>query len=173
MSQLSYWEQLEELGLYSLQRRRERYIVIYVWKILEGFVPNIATGEASLTDKWHQRRGRECSVPNVKPSATVRIQNIRRASFAINGPRIFNSLPQSIRNITKCDLTVFKTQLDRFLRRVPDQPLIPGYTAIRQCDTNSLIDWLGNAQLQSQLEDSVRQSDVADAAAAIPGDHGQ
>ncbi|MPC13244.1 hypothetical protein E2C01_005968 [Portunus trituberculatus] len=30
---LNYWERLKELRLYSLQRR-ERYLVMYVWKIL-------------------------------------------------------------------------------------------------------------------------------------------
>lgn len=37
---INYWERLKHLRLYSLQRRRERYIAIYVWKILEGMVPN-------------------------------------------------------------------------------------------------------------------------------------
>ena len=36
MTGLSYPERLK---LYSLQCRRERYIIIYVWKILEGLVP--------------------------------------------------------------------------------------------------------------------------------------
>ena len=65
MYHLSYWEQLSTLRLYSLQRRRERYTAIYTWKILERHVPNIASGEVSLTAKWHQRRGRECVVPKV------------------------------------------------------------------------------------------------------------
>ena len=173
MSHLSYWEQLSTLGLYSLQRRRERYIAIYTWKILEGQVPNIGSGEASLSAKWHQRRGRECVVPKVNTTAPVKIQNIRRASFAINGPRIFNSLPQHIRDTTNCDLNIFKSRLDRFLRNVPDQPLIPGYTSYRLCDTNSLLDWLGNAHLQVHLEGSTQQSGVTDLAAAIHGDHGQ
>ena len=173
MANLSYWEQLSTLGLYSLQRRRERYIAIYTWKILESHVPNIGSGEASLSAKWHQRRGRECVVPKVNSSAPVKIQNIRRASFAINGPRIFNSLPQHIRDTTNCDLNTFKTRLDRFLRKVPDQPLIPGYTPYRMCDTNSLLDWLGNAQLQVHLEESTQQNGVTDPAAAIHGDHGQ
>ena len=30
---LNYWERLRELKLYSLQRRRERYIIIHIWKI--------------------------------------------------------------------------------------------------------------------------------------------
>ena len=36
-----YWERLTNLKMYSLQRRRERYRIIYVWKILELQVPNI------------------------------------------------------------------------------------------------------------------------------------
>ena len=39
---LSYWEQLKTLKMYSLQRRRERYRIIYVWSILEGIVPNFS-----------------------------------------------------------------------------------------------------------------------------------
>ena len=42
---LTYWERLSKLKLYSLQRRRERYRIIYVWKILEELVPNIGCGE--------------------------------------------------------------------------------------------------------------------------------
>ena len=38
---LSYWERLHELKLYSLQIRRERYIIIYIWKITQHMVPNI------------------------------------------------------------------------------------------------------------------------------------
>ena len=41
MKGLSYPERLTALKLYSLQRRRERYIILYVWKILEGLVPNL------------------------------------------------------------------------------------------------------------------------------------
>ena len=32
---LSYWQQLKELSMYSLERRRERYSIIYIWKIME------------------------------------------------------------------------------------------------------------------------------------------
>ena len=39
---LNYWERLHELKLYSLQRRRERYIMIYIWKITQHMVPIIA-----------------------------------------------------------------------------------------------------------------------------------
>ena len=35
---LNYWERIKKLQLFSLQRRRERYAIIYVWKILEDRV---------------------------------------------------------------------------------------------------------------------------------------
>ena len=41
LQHLNYWERLKELNLYSLQRRRERYIIIYVWKILEQRVSDV------------------------------------------------------------------------------------------------------------------------------------
>ena len=37
---LNYWEKLQEVNLYSLERRRERYRILYTWNILEGNVPN-------------------------------------------------------------------------------------------------------------------------------------
>ena len=37
---LNYWEKLKTLKLYSLERRRERYRIIYTWNILEKNVPN-------------------------------------------------------------------------------------------------------------------------------------
>ena len=32
----------------------------------------------------------------------------------------------------------FKIQLDKFLKKIPDEPQIPGYTQARQADTNSI-----------------------------------
>ena len=53
MHDLLYTERLN-----SLQRRRDRYMAIYIWKILEGNVPNF-----SPPIKWHisARRGRLCN----------------------------------------------------------------------------------------------------------------
>ena len=38
---LNYWKRLHELKLYSLHRRCERYIIIYIWKITQHMVPII------------------------------------------------------------------------------------------------------------------------------------
>ena len=52
---MSYWNQLSALKLYSLQRRREGYIVMYVWKILEGLVPNISSTTSAITARVNGR----------------------------------------------------------------------------------------------------------------------
>ena len=46
---------LEVLKLYSLQRRRERYGIIYVWKIINGLVPNLSD---PIICSFSDRRGR-------------------------------------------------------------------------------------------------------------------
>ena len=59
MGFLSYSKRLEVLKLYLLQRRRERYGIIYVWKIIEGLVPNLTH---PITCSFSDRRGRACVV---------------------------------------------------------------------------------------------------------------
>ncbi len=60
---LDYWERLSELKLYSLQRRRERYCILYVWKILEDRVPNVG-----IIVNQHPRKGRLCFIKGVQGS---------------------------------------------------------------------------------------------------------
>ena len=36
------YERLKLMNLYSIQRRRDRYQMIYLWKIIEEFVPNLS-----------------------------------------------------------------------------------------------------------------------------------
>lgn len=151
IQELSYWEQLKSLKLYSLQRRRERYIIIYVWRILEGQVPNLES--TPVLSQQHQRRGRECRIPLVSNSAAPQVRQARYSSIAIRGPRLFNCLPQAIRNISGCGVEGFKRELDRFLSGIPDEPPVRGYTQYRRCETNSLVDWCVLAQLR-QLEDT-------------------
>ena len=57
MKGLSYPERLTVLKLYSLRRRKERYMIIYVWKILDGLVPNFPS---SIYTKASDCRGRTC-----------------------------------------------------------------------------------------------------------------
>ena len=158
---LAYWDQLSALRLYSLQRRRERYIIIYVWKILEELVPNISSSNSAICPaRLNKRIGRRCHVPPISTTSPKSIQTIRESSFSVMGPNLFNCLPRYLRELTKAECTApqFKAKLDDFLSTVPDQPLIPGYTQYRQCQSNSLVHWLGNAHLRSRMEGSAQQS---------------
>ena len=143
MYHLSYWEQLRRLGMYSHERRRERYAVIYIWRILEGQVPNIChsnNADGLVRAKWHDRRGRLCIIPPINHRSSAFFQRRREASLAVRGQRLFNILPPEIRNLLGCSVDYFKGKLDAFLRGIPDEPQIPGYTAQRLSDSNSLLD---------------------------------
>ena len=129
---LSYWQQLQELSLYSLERRRERYILLYIWRIIEGKVPNIDSPDhAGIKVAWHPCRGRSCAVPGVSLHSPKRFQVLE--------PRLFNVLPVNIRNMSGCTVETFKLHLDRFLATVPDKPQVRGYTAMRRAESNSLL----------------------------------
>ena len=139
---LDYWARLKELKLISQQRRLERYRIIYVWKVLEGMVPN-----CGIESEDKGRLGRSCILPNLKKNSSVKIQTLRENSFQVHGPKLFNCLPPQLRNLTKCSVIDFKTKLDLVLEMVPDEPNVTGceYTP-RACDqfngnpSNSIID---------------------------------
>ena len=103
MSNLNYWERLQFLQLYSLERRRERYLVIYTWKTLEGLVPN----NCNLISTETRRHGRKCIV--IPSSATVaKTANLIDNSFTTRGPKLFNCLPLPLRNLSGVSVTTFK-----------------------------------------------------------------
>ena len=134
LAELDYWQQLLALHTYSLQRRRERYIIIYIWKVLEGLVPNFG-----ITTKDNTRHGRYCLVPHIKTSAPVKIQNMRFASLSVNGPRLFNIMPNHVRNMTNCSIDSFKNSLDKYLKAIPDEPRLAKLTRYCSKPSNSLI----------------------------------
>ena len=165
MSQLTYWQQLKHLHMYSQERRRERYIMIYIWRILEGQVPNITRADGvtgKVNSRWHIRRGRECLVPRVKRTAPFRIQRLCYASLPVKGQQLFNTLPAVIRNTTGCSTDSFKRILDKYLVGVPDEPQIPGYTSFRRAQTNSLLDMaqFGPAHYSSRVDAPVAHSNT-------------
>ena len=65
LNHATYHERLQILNLYSLERRRERYMIIYAWKILEGHVANLPKNPLAIKQTLESRRGRICQVPNL------------------------------------------------------------------------------------------------------------
>ena len=135
---LNYWEQLKKLKTYSLERRRERYRILYTWYILEGFVPNFnyAKKKGGIHSYHNERQGRKCVLKEVN----LLNRNIWKGSLSEEGPKLFNCLPKALRNLHGCSKEFFKRQLDRFLATVPDEPQLPSYLPFRRSDSNSIQD---------------------------------
>ena len=93
--------------MYSIQRRNERFKIIYIYKIKEKLVPNISN-KYGLTFKMNGRHGCKCDVPTFPIRGRAR--KARDSSFAWTACSLWNSLPKCIRNITGKDFL-------RFLRR--------------------------------------------------------
>ena len=123
VKELPYWERLKELNLFSLERRRDRYTVLYVYKIIVGLVPNFEDERFRIQTKYNERRGLLCIVPAIRTSASARIKSMVDQSFAVRGPRLFNMLPKKVRNIN-VKFEAFKRGLDQYLGGITDEPPI-------------------------------------------------
>ena len=130
----NYWSRLKELGLYSLQRRRERYAIILVWKIHNSIIPNFV----NLVFQESSRRGTTCIRP-LGSSKYSSINTMRFYSFASTASALYNVVPQHIKAIPT--LQRFKAELDKFIQSFPDTPPTPGYLGANR---NSLLEWAGS-----------------------------
>ena len=128
----NYWDSLKGMKIYSLQRRRERYRVLYTWKILENLVPNVNN---KVQPKDHIRLGRTTCTINCSNSKT---QKLREGSLTINGPKLSISLSKHVHDLKGVPISTIK--LDSHLATIPDEPLIQGYTACRRANSNQMFD---------------------------------
>ena len=130
----NYWQRLKSLNLMSLQRRRERYIIIYMWKILNGETPN----DLNVSFHTNQRAHIKAHVPKI-PLQRQNLTNYDK-SFSVLGPKLWNLLPADCTLLHS--LEKFKQSLDKFLQQFPDQPPTNGYFSPNY---NSLLDWASSS----------------------------
>ena len=136
---LDYWARLSSLKIYSLQRRRERYCIIYVWKIVNDLAMNIINEIYMIRTRDSVRGGLFCLIPPVNHRAPYYVQTLIENSFAVRGPRLFNAIPRELRDF-RGSLLTFKRKLDKFLVGLPDKPSLPQY--YQSAAGNGLIDQL-------------------------------
>ena len=129
---LDYWSRLTQLRLFSQERRRERYILIFLWEINQGKVKGYDIKFVSS-----DRRGRYAVPKLVCRSAPSNVRRAREGSLGVRGAMLFNLLPAHIRDSNVTSVEAFKVLLDTYLQTVPDQPTVSGLT--RAAETNSLI----------------------------------
>ena len=128
LKQLDYWGKLELLRLYSQERRRERYMLCFLWKLSRRLI-------SGYNIKWQRsdRRGLYAVPTSLVRGAPVAVRRASERSLSVRGARIFNLLPASLRNEVG-DFGRFKNHLDIFL------PTTAGLA--RGAGTNSLLDKL-------------------------------
>ena len=129
---LNYWERLKRLSLMSLQRRRERYIIIHMWKFLHGLSSN------DLEVQFYQRSrfGTLATVPSMCKGSSIGHQSNYDSSFGVMGPKLWNAIQYNLNELGT--LALFKSKLTSFLLTVPDHPPVKGYTCP---NSNSLLCW--------------------------------
>ena len=132
LGDMNYWDRLKELKLKSLQRRRERYSIIHIWKLLHGVCPN----DIKMEFKEHPRLGFKVLLPTLNRQSSNAAKTCYDNSFAVRAGRLWNTLPKDVN--TKKTLESFKAALEVFLETIPDMPPTPGYSTP---NSNSIIDW--------------------------------
>jgi len=120
---IDYQERMRSLKIYSLERRRERYIIIYTYKIIIGLVNN-----PGINITYNARTKIHVKSKTSPATSPAWAKRVRASSFFVQGPRLYNSIPQHLRELenivtpSKTDSDNFKARLDKYLQTLPDIP---------------------------------------------------
>ena len=132
MENQDYWDRLKSLRIYSLQRRRERYKILYMWKIANNLVPN----PFGITFRHSPRHGLQAE-RWIGKAKLASVNTIIHNSFTSSAVGLFNAAPPIVKEQPTIEKA--KAELDRFLSTIPDEPPTRNYTT---SNNNSLLDWL-------------------------------
>ena len=152
MEGLDYGQRLKALNMYSVQRRHERYKIIYIYKIKENLVQNISVSHG-LQFSQRGRLGCVCKMPSY-PLHHNKAVIARNNSFALTASSLWNSLPKHIRDISGVSVDTFKRRLDKILKKYPDEPRCSSngcYTDMHGRASNSITDLSRNRELRRLL----------------------
>ena len=106
---MDYWEKLQKSKMYSSERRREHYMVIFLWKISQGLVNGV--NDVQFTSP--SRRGRTAIPHEILMSAPALVRNAREASLGVKDARLFNLLPLELRNLNCKNVDTFKKKINQ------------------------------------------------------------
>ena len=107
---MNYWDRLKALKLMSLQSRRERYMILHMWKILHGVCPN----DLDIQFNSSSRHGVKATVPSLsktslqrhKPNMMLHLQSRGHVSGTLSlaaflSSQIFSTLKRSYPNFCR------------------------------------------------------------------------
>ena len=95
----SYHERLKMLTIYSLQRQRERYAIIYIYKIVIQLVPNRGL-EIHHNPRTKIKVSSKQSISSASPAW---VKSLTNGSFFVIGPQLYNSIPATLRELENED----------------------------------------------------------------------
>ena len=107
-------------------------MLIHMWKILNGYFPN----DTDIKFCDPSKKGVRAKVPSLCKSSSLINQSLYDHSFAVQGPRLWNTIPAHLHQLT--ELATFKSALTKYLLTIPDTPPVVGYVGV---NSNSLLDW--------------------------------
>ena len=114
MEELDYHERLKKLNMYSLERRRDRYLIIYGWQQIENIKENILKLE--ISGRNSNRRIKQRQTPNYG-RARERILPLIKTKInqcpARKIERAFNCMPRELRDVMRVKTETLKNQLDK------------------------------------------------------------
>ena len=113
MENLDYVERLEKLGMYSQEHRRERYQILFIWKLSKGLVQGY-----QLPFAKHARRGGVVTLSFMASRSPAAVRKACEASLRVRGARLFNLVPQELRDLNGVTVDHFKGGLDSWLKTV-------------------------------------------------------
>ena len=134
MKHFHYWERLSRLSLVSLQRRGERFIILHMWKILNGKTSN----DLKVSFVSRPKLGNLAVVPPKGKTSSAANQTLFDSSFAVQGPILWNTMPHDLNTIQDQDLEQFKSKLTQFMLSISDKPPIRGWNPPNK---NTLLCW--------------------------------
>ena len=158
---LNYSERLQALNLHSIQRRHERYKIIYVYKIKEGLIPNLPNDPSdpvisyALQFSPNPRTGCRCDHPNPTSHHNPAVI-ARNSSFALTASNLWNCLPPAISLVSGKSVNFFKSQLDKFLDLFPDEPRCSASGLFSDPNTGRISNSIWHMRTNSSLQVDIR-----------------
>ena len=122
--------------MYNLERRRDRYKIIYTRQQIEGVKENIMNLKTSKN-----KANRMVNNGNYVNRSTRTTRVLSKIHYSPRTTeRSFNSLQRKLRNMNGVKVDTFKRHLDLWMVRVPDQPKCNGYQSFIAANSNAIYD---------------------------------
>ena len=117
----NYCKHLEVFRLSSIERRTERYKILYIWKSVNNLVPHLGI---NWKERALVREGKMVEIPTITAKLDL-TKTMKRQSLRHRRSFFFNLLSKEVRMLNGI-VDQFKCKLDNFLKNHPDQPHVEG-----------------------------------------------